>query len=127
MNIKIIGLGGIGSTLSLFLSRYVNYEKFDTKNITLIDGKRFEERKAERQEFSSLGNKALIKMSELKQRFFNIVYEAIPVFVTEDNISRIIEEGDVVFVGVDNHKTRKLISDYCGKLNDIILLSLIHI
>jgi molybdopterin/thiamine biosynthesis adenylyltransferase len=123
MNIKIIGLGGIGSSLSLFISRYINYSDFQSKQITLIDGKRYEPRKAERQEFSNVGNKSEVKVSEFRRLFSNVNYESIPTFVTENNISELIEDGDIVFLGVDNHKTRKIVSDYCSKLNNVTLIS----
>ena len=124
-NIKIIGLGGIGSVLSDSVSRFLNYKHDSTYRVTLIDQDRFETRNHERQNFTVEGeNKAETKKRELKEKFKNVIFISEPVFVNNENISKLIKEKDIILLAVDNHKTRKLISDYCSKaLNDIILIS----
>lgn len=127
MNIKIIGLGGIGSVLSEMMSKYVNYLKPEGedkhKYITLIDGDEYEAKNWERQNFTKIGNKAEIKKNELSEKFKDIVFCSIPFYVDEQVIDGLIKNGDIVFMGVDNHKTRKLVSDYCSNLDDITLIS----
>ena len=44
-------------------------------------------------------------------------------YVNSENVGQCIKEGDVVFACVDNHKTRKVVSDYASKLNNILLIS----
>jgi len=124
MNIKIIGLGGVGSILIERLCRFLNYSQVDTSFvITLIDGDEYEDKNLERQEFIRLGNKAEIKASELKIKYLNLIIEYITEYITVDTITRGIGEKDIVFLCVDNHKTRMVVSNYCKTLNDVILIS----
>lgn len=126
LDIKIIGLGGIGSILSEMISRYVNYLKLENeeeKCVTLIDGDSFEVKNAERQDFLQLGNKAEIKKEELRRKFRTINFLADPRFVDEYTISDMIKNEDIVLMGVDNHRTRKLVSDYCSTLREVTLIS----
>jgi molybdopterin/thiamine biosynthesis adenylyltransferase len=120
--IKIIGLGGIGSILSEKCSRFLNYSEIKTK-ITLIDGDEYETKNLERQEFVNMGNKAKVKMFELQSRFKNMEFESFPFYVNEKVIDTLIESGNIVFLAVDNHKTRKIVSDYVKTLDDITLIS----
>jgi len=43
--------------------------------------------------------------------------------VTEHNLTEIIQEQDCVLLCVDNHATRKLVSDYCLSLRTVALFS----
>ena len=67
MNIKIIGLGGVGSILAGRMARFLNYmnvgsHHHESVNIVLIDGDTYEEKNRQRQEFSEVGgNKAEVK------------------------------------------------------------------
>lgn len=121
-NIKIIGIGGIGTILSDKLARFL--EHFNARsNITLIDGDTFERKNLERQEFDDFGPKASSKARELSKRYLKNHFSGFDQFITEENISKIIKEGDIVFIGVDNHKTRKIISDYVKSLQDVVVIS----
>ena len=42
---------------------------------------------------------------------------------TDENLARLVAEGDVVLLCVDNHATRKLMSDHCRGLGDVCLVS----
>lgn len=123
MNIVIIGLGGIGSVLSNFMSRYLNSRLDIMSEIILVDGDNYEFKNQERQEFIRFGNKADAKADELREKFSNINFKSFPCFVDENSISEIIKENYIVMVGVDNHKTRRLISDYAKTLDNIIVIS----
>ena len=124
MNISIIGLGGIGSILVNTLSRYLDTNcSLHPVHIKLVDGDDYEPKNTIRQEFIYFGNKAYIKKRELSNKFSNIYYEDFQMFLDDNFISEIISENSIVFVAVDNHKTRKLVSDYAKKLNDIIIIS----
>jgi molybdopterin/thiamine biosynthesis adenylyltransferase len=91
--------------------------------LTLVDGDAFEARNGDRQAFSELGNKAKVKATELARRFEDLSVRAIAEYVTPENVGRIIRSGDVVFLGVDNHKTRRLVSDHCQGVADVTLIS----
>lgn len=124
MNIKIIGLGGIGSILSERLCRFLNYSQPNKSFVlTLIDGDEYEDKNYERQEFTGLGNKAEIKANELRMKYLNITFEHITEYINIDTISEVINEKDIIFLCVDNHKTRMVVSNYCKTLNNVILFS----
>ena len=121
MKIRIIGLGGIGSILCEKISRFVN--QAGPCEIYLIDGDEFEEKNRSRQEFVNFGNKANVKMAELTRKFDNVTFYSIPTYINELTIKECIEEDDVIFLCVDNHKTRKLVSEYVDTLTNATLIS----
>ena len=123
MNIKIIGLGGIGSYLVSILSRYINHADYEKVSILLIDGDSYEVKNQNRQDFTAMGNKADVKAEELIKIFPAINIEPWDKYITIENISDIISEDDIIFMCVDNHKTRKLVSDYTVKLKNVVLIS----
>jgi molybdopterin/thiamine biosynthesis adenylyltransferase len=122
LEIKAIGIGGIGCALLPFLCRYLQYSAVRAR-LTLIDGDRFERSNAARQTFSRLGNKAEVKALELAQDYEALAFRATPEYVTEDNVARLIGEGEVVFLMVDNHASRNLISRHAASLGDLTLIS----
>jgi molybdopterin/thiamine biosynthesis adenylyltransferase len=126
-NIKIIGIGGIGTALLPFLCRYLNYNGPKALGrgvrLTLVDGDNFEGKNAERQDFAVMGNKARVKAEELARVFPQLSLRAVAKYITPPNAAEIIEEGDIIFLCVDNHATRKLVSEYCQKLKDVLLIS----
>jgi molybdopterin/thiamine biosynthesis adenylyltransferase len=120
--IKAIGIGGIGCALLPFLCRYLQYAG-EPARITLIDGDRFERSNAARQAFSGLGNKAEVKARELAQEYQALAFRAAPEYVTELNVARLIGAGEVVFLMVDNHASRNLVSRHAAALSDLTLIS----
>jgi molybdopterin/thiamine biosynthesis adenylyltransferase len=120
--IKVIGAGGIGGHLIEPLSRYLSYKE-DSVEITVYDGDQFEERNRERQRFSAHENKADHTVTTLKGQFPKIHFRSKGEYLTPDNIITSIREGDVVFLCVDNHSTRKLVSDRCQELDNVTLIS----
>lgn len=127
LSIKVIGIGGIGTALLPFLCRYINYNGQGAASgrtrLTLVDGDNFEGKNAERQDFTAMGNKARVKAEELTRTFPELSLRAVGEYLTPRNAPEIIEEGDIVFLGVDNHATRKVVSEYCQKLKDVLLIS----
>ncbi len=126
MNIAIIGLGGVGSALLDPICRFLQYsEKIHAGDpkITLIDGDSYEEKNRTRQLFLQLGNKAQTKRNECKRRFQDITFDVIEEYVYAENVMEIIKEGTIVFLCVDNHKTRKVVSDHARKLKDVVIIS----
>jgi len=122
--ISIIGLGGIGSVLSNTISRFIeSKQNVPIVNMNLIDGDEYEEKNLSRQEFELFGNKAESKCLELSRKFSYIKFNSYPVYVDKNNIKEIIKDNYIVFVAVDNHKTRKLISKHAENLSDIIIIS----
>lgn len=120
--IKVIGAGGIGGHLIEPLSRYLSY-KDELSEITVIDGDKYEDRNKERQRFAECENKAEHTVNMMKEEFPKIHFRAKGEFITEDNVITTIRENDVVLLCVDNHATRKLVSDRCSELDNVTLIS----
>ena len=123
LNITIIGLGGVGSILSERLCRFLNYATDMSANIILVDGDTYEHKNYMRQEFTRLGNKADIKAGELEIKFSDILFTSYEAYINEANISDIIKDDTIVFLCVDNHKSRMIVSNYCKELENVILIS----
>lgn len=123
MKIVVVGLGGVGSILVRRLCRFLNYSNDIDSEILLVDGDAYEVKNQERQEFMRMGNKAEVQANELQVKFKNITFDYNKEYISKDNVSQVIKEGDIVFMGVDNHKTRKIISDYCKTLAEVTLIS----
>lgn len=123
MKIKIVGLGGIGSIFVDKISRYINYSQELNCNMTLIDGDNYNYNNYSRQIFNTFGNKADVKIEELRSKFQNIRFNSINSYIDENNIKNIINSEDIVFICVDNHKSRMVINNYCKNLNNIIIIS----
>ncbi|MCX5888517.1 MAG: ThiF family adenylyltransferase [Deltaproteobacteria bacterium] len=122
LEIKAIGIGGIGCALLPFLCRYLNYAGARAR-LTLIDGDSFERVNAPRQAFPRLGNKAEVKARELAQEFEALSLRAVPEYVTAANVNRLLAAGDVVFLMVDNHASRRLVDEHAATLSDLTLIS----
>lgn len=125
MRVKVIGLGGIGSNLLPILLRYFRYQYIveDTCHITLVDGDRFENSNRNRQNFPEFGNKAEVLAAHYRQQFSPLRITGVPAFIHQGNIYELVGEDDVVLLGVDNHATRKLVSNHCEELENVVLIS----
>ncbi|MBI4118989.1 MAG: ThiF family adenylyltransferase [Parcubacteria group bacterium] len=122
MRVKIVGLGGIGCAVLKTLPQFLAF-RFPGIEIVLVDGDRFEPKNRDRQITDILGNKAESLAEVLQKQRLELWFEAVPEFLTPQNAITLIREGDAVFLCVDNHATRKLVSDRCQELKDVILIS----
>lgn len=120
--IKLIGAGGIGGHLAEPVARYLNCSD-DNIEFTIFDGDDFEERNKERQRFSQCENKAFHTVEKLKEEFPKIHFRSKSEYITDDNVITSIRENDLVLLCVDNHATRKLVSDRCEELDNVTLVS----
>ena len=123
LKVKVIGCGGIGTCLLDPLCRYLNFSDNPNVEVSLIDGDTYEERNRERQIFQAAGPKASITAERLREEFNRLNFWDHPVYLGDHNTITLIREGDIIFSCVDNHKTRKLISDRAEELNDVVIIS----
>ena len=127
----VVGAGGIGTWLIAGLVRMLEW-KYPGSGLIIVDGDSYEEKNKERQDFTKLGNKAIVKASELVSQFPNTTIIPVPKWVVSDDFSgvvddespkitasQLIREGDVVFAVVDNFAARKIIFDAASKLANI--------
>lgn len=122
MEIKVIGAGGIGTHLLPPLCRYLD-NLSERTHVVVLDGDRYKEENAGRQEFDRLGNKAEVTSETLAKRFPRLEIEAKPVYLSAENAFVFIREGDIVFSCVDNHATRRILSEHCASLSSVVLIS----
>ena len=128
--VVFIGLGGIGMFLSKSvvtfmagLQQALNTDLGEQVSVLLVDGDEFAPSNTYRMDVPAMGNKAVVLGKEMLEKFDALKIRWKPEYVTPDNIDSIIQDGDVVLLAVDNHKTRKLVSDHCQGLDDITLIS----
>ena len=133
-SIKFIGLGGVGGIVvryaAVFFSALAGRAGANVR-LVLVDGDSFDPSNETRMLFSEAGNKADVILSELRHHFADgpLTLDAIAEFVTPTNVERLIHSGDIVLLTVDNHATRKLVSDFCAGedgragLDDVCLIS----
>ena len=122
----IIGLGGIGSwavqTVAPILAFRPESERW---NLVLVDGDKYEQKNLSRQAFDlqDCGDfKATVQARWVHRRFGDkLDVESVSMYVTDG--SSVIADGDIVLLAVDNHKTRKMVSDFCESLDNVWLVS----
>ena len=116
LTVRLIGLGGIGGIVARYIAVFLTSLRCEA-NLLLIDGDHFEPANATRMLFDSYGNKAEVTRAALHSHAVNsqLSVMAVEELVTPQNVARLIPGGEHEFVllCVDNHETRKLISDYC--------------
>jgi hypothetical protein len=122
--VKIIGLGGIGCVVLVYLAIFL--KSLDRRlRLVLVDGDQFEPGNAARMAFTAAGNKAEVKAGETLALLgtSRVAVVAVPQYITEENVAQVIHPGDYVLLCVDNHPTRRLVSDHCRALSDVVLIS----
>ena len=122
--VKVIGLGGIGCIVLQYLAVFLKGLARPVR-LVLIDGDRFEVANTQRMVFGKVGNKAEVKAAETAAWLgtSDVSVVAVPEYVSAANIERLIRDGDHVLLCVDNHATRKLVSEHCAQLADVALFS----
>lgn len=122
--VKLIGLGGTGGFVARPLLMYLA-ARDEPSRVVLIDGDVFEPRNAERMFFSRDGNKAEVVAEDLDPLLGDaaVTLSGVPEFVTPANLDRLIHDGDLVLLAVDNHATRKLVGEHCATLANVCLIS----
>jgi len=124
LNVVIVGIGGVGGHLAPLISRYCQHLKPSIPvTITLVDGDGYEEHNAARQAFQRFGNKAEVTVESLVDQFDRVTFTAVGEFLTPDNIDFLLGENVIVFCCVDNNRSRKVIDDYVGTLQNAVLVS----
>lgn len=132
----VIGCGGIGKFLLAALARFLAYDADHEWEFVLVDGDQYEVKNGGRQAFSRLGNKAEVTAEELRVQFPELLIKAVLAFVAGPEsvahadhahmtipIGEVVREGDWIFLCVDNHATRKMVSDHIQSLKNARLIS----
>jgi molybdopterin/thiamine biosynthesis adenylyltransferase len=127
----VVGAGGIGTWLCAGLVRLLEW-KYPGSGLIIVDGDNYEEKNKERQDFTRVGNKAIVKASELTPHFPQTTIIPVPKWVVGEDFggvadeespkikaSDLIRENDVVFAVVDNFAARSIIFNAARQLDNI--------
>lgn len=130
LRVVVVGAGGVGGWLLEGISRMLEYRRPGSALI-VVDGDTYEPKNSERQVFADLGNKAIVKATELQpfvpQTFVVPVGKwvvAQSADADEEGVERItpgelLEDGDIVFATVDNFATRVLLFDHARTMDNV--------
>jgi molybdopterin/thiamine biosynthesis adenylyltransferase len=126
--VVLVGAGGVGTHLAEPLYRtlwHSDKSNYYLLPFVIIDGDDFEEGNESRQRHSEIGeSKAEVMVESLKKCFmYGLDIHAIDDYISEKNIGVLIKDGDIVLSCVDNHRTRKLLSDRISTLKNAALIS----
>jgi molybdopterin/thiamine biosynthesis adenylyltransferase len=128
-HVNIIGLGGIGSWLFRAIVPIIYGDHSRQWRLQLVDGDHYEAKNLSRQLFAAEAlsqNKAEANESWLRQRFGepeHVMLLSQNRYVTPELLPSVIGERSTTLLCVDNHVTRKQVSDFTETLKDAILIS----
>ncbi len=110
-NVLLIGAGGLGSPLAMYLSAA------GIGHLGLVDFDKVDHTNLHRQVIHGTENVGMLKVESAKQRIAsinpNVKVDTYPTALTSENIMDIIKDYDVVIDGTDNFPTRYLVNDAC--------------
>lgn len=110
----VIGCGGLGGYVIELLAR------IGIGTLTAVDGDSFVISNLNRQLLSSeelIGeNKALAAMDRISRINSELVFNAFPCFVTEENAESIIKNHDIVVDALDGIPARRIVAENCDRL-----------
>lgn len=130
----VVGAGGIGTWLTAGLVRLLEW-KYPGSGLIIVDGDNFEAKNLERQDFTKLGNKAVVKAAELAPHFPRTTIIPVAKWVVADDHSgvtsaddddagkitarQLLRDHDIVFAVVDNFAARKILFDAATGLSNV--------
>ena len=121
--VLIVGAGGLGSPIALYLAAS------GIGTIGIIDNDKVEISNKQRQIiFNSSDikkNKSIVAAKKLKKINPNINILYFKNKLKKENINKILKNFDVIADGSDNFKTRFLVNDYCLKNKKILVIGAI--
>jgi hypothetical protein len=127
--VKLIGAGGTGGIVcryGLLLMVSLAEKLHRSARWVILDGDEFEHANRARMHFSRYGNKAVVLCDELRDVVVGsrVTLSAVGQYVTTETISRLVHDGDIILLAVDNHATRKMLSEYCAThLSEFCIIS----
>ncbi|MEM0267900.1 MAG: HesA/MoeB/ThiF family protein [Candidatus Korarchaeum sp.] len=121
--VAIVGAGGIGSPLSLYLASA-------GVNLRIIDGDLVSLNNLHRQIIYGEDDiglpKALVAEREIRRRNSDVEVEGVPKKLDENNVKDLLKDANLVMDASDNFKVRYIINDYCVKENIPFVYSAIN-
>jgi molybdopterin/thiamine biosynthesis adenylyltransferase len=122
-NYIMIGAGGTGTHLLAPLVLYLNSHHSDGEWILhILDGDVVEVKNLERQLFDDR-DVAVNKAEAAAAHFSSGRVRGYPEYLNEENISKMILDGDTVLICADNFTVRKRIEDHCQTLANVAVIN----
>lgn len=113
-SILLIGTGGLGSPLALYLAAA------GVGRIGLVDYDTVDDSNLQRQVIHGQSSVGQLKVDSAKKRMLdlnpNLIVDTYNEPLTSDNALRIMEPYDIIIDGTDNFPTRYLVNDACVRL-----------
>lgn len=110
-SVLLIGAGGLGSPLAMYLSAA------GIGHLGLVDFDKVDQTNLHRQVIHGTENVGMLKVESAKQRIAsinpNVKVDTYATALSSENIMDIIKDYDVVIDGTDNFPTRYLVNDAC--------------
>ena len=110
-SVLVIGVGGLGSPLALYLAAA------GIGRLTIVDFDKVDESNLQRQILFSTREVGMLKVDVAYERLHalnpEIAIERVPLRFSLDNAARLVAEHDIVADGADNFATRFLVNDAC--------------
>ena len=123
----VIGCGGIWAYLSQAICRIsANPNNSAPKELILVDGDEFTISNFERQDMREEDEnekKSEVHAKRIIDVFRELSVQSVSEFLTKENADKIIQDKSIILSCVDNHATRKLISEEARKKSDVIVIS----
>jgi len=122
-----VGLGG-NSFGPLAIGLHLAHKHPDLE-VVLVDGKSYKPTHADHEFFLRPGPKAHVQALLLNNAYPNLHVVPVTTFVdrtTSDNaiaINELLNEGDYIILVVDNHETRRLVTEHVMTMQDATLIS----
>ena len=117
--VLIIGMGGLGCPLALYLSG------LGIGKIGIVDNDKIELSNLNRQIMFNYNDIGKYKVDVAKKRIKNInkniFIKSYKLRLSKNNILNIIKDFDIICDGTDNFETRLLINDFCLKKKKILI------
>lgn len=122
-NYVLVGMGGTGTHLLTPLVTYLRSNHQDGEWLLhIIDGDAVEANNLNRQLFDP-GHITMNKATAAATKVNDGHVADIPYYLSEENIPRIIRDGDTVLIAVDNFTVRKRIEDHCLTLDNAVIIN----
>lgn len=119
----LIGAGGTGSHLLPTVLPYLErYHRDEDWQFVVIDGDNFAQSNLDRQLFDP-NFMATNKATAMEKMYNRYPVIAVPKFIGAEDLSKMMGEGDTIFLGVDNYSIRALVEDRGLQLNDVVVIN----
>lgn len=121
----MVGAGGTGTHLLPPLLHYLRAyhgNRDEEYQVVIADGDHYEQKNLARQLFPE-AMAGMNKADAMVHAFPGHPIMAVTRYIGENDISTMIQDGDIVLICADNHSVRSLIVDHCNTLDEVVVIN----